>query len=51
MEKWVILSEPYCGYAISDSGQAKNVRTGRILEQFLRHNDGYLQVTLWNNGK
>ena len=51
MEKWVILSEPYCGYAISDLGQVKNVRTGRILKQFLRPNDGYLQVTLWNNGK
>ena len=51
MEKWVILSEPYCGYAISDLGQVKNVRTGRILQQFLRPNDGYLQVSLWNNGK
>lgn len=51
MEKWVILSEPYCNYAVSDLGQIKNVRTGRILQQFLRSNDGYLQVSLWNNGK
>lgn len=51
MEKWVILSEPYCNYAISDLGQIKNIKTGHILKQFLRPNDGYLQVSLWNNGK
>lgn len=51
MEKWVILSEPYCNYAVSDLGQIKNVKTGRILQQFLRSNDGYLQVSLWNSGK
>lgn len=50
MEKWVILSEPYCSYAVSDLGQIKNIKTGRILQQFLRF-DGYLQVSLWNNGK
>lgn len=51
MEKWVILSEPYGNYAVSDLGQVKNVKTGRVLQQFLRSNDGYLQVSLWNNGK
>lgn len=51
MEKWVILSEPYCNYAVSDLGQVKNIKTGRVLQQFLRSNDGYLQVSLWNNGK
>lgn len=50
MEKWVILSEPYCNYAVSDLGQIKNIKTGRILQQFSRF-DGYLQVSLWNNGK
>ena len=51
MEKWIILSEPYNNYAVSDLGQIKNVKTGRILSQHLRPNDGYLQVTLWQNGK
>lgn len=51
MEKWVILSEPYNSYAVSDLGEIKNIKTGRILSQHLRPNDGYLQVTLWNNGK
>lgn len=51
MEKWIILPEPYCNYAVSDLGQVKNVKTGRVLQQSLRSNDGYLQVSLWNNGK
>ena len=51
MEKWVILSEPYNNYAVSDLGQVKNIKTGKILSQHLRSNDGYLQVTLWYNNK
>ena len=51
MEQWVILSEPYEKYAVSDLGQVKNIKTGRILSQHLRINDGYLQVSLWANGK
>ena len=51
MEQWVILSEPYEKYAVSDLGQVKNIKTGRILSQHLRPNDGYLQVSLWVNGK
>lgn len=51
MEKWVILSEPYNSYAVSDLGQVKNIKTGKILSQHLRPNDGYLQVTLWSNNK
>ena len=51
MEKWVILSEPYNNYAVSDLGRIKNIRTGKIKSQHLRPNDGYLQVTLWSKGK
>lgn len=51
VEKWVILNEPYDKYAVSDLGQIKNIKTGKILAQHLRPNDGYLQVTLWNNNK
>lgn len=50
MEKWIILSSPYEKYAISDLGKVKNIKTGKILSQHLRH-DGYLQVSLWNNGQ
>ena len=50
MEKWIILSEPYDNYAVSDMGQVKNIKTGKILSQHTRH-DGYLQVTLWNKGQ
>ena len=51
MEQWVILAEPYEKYAVSDYGQVKNIRTGKILSQHLRPGDGYLQVSLWANGK
>lgn len=51
MEKWIILSEPYNNYAVSDTGQVKNVKTDKILSQHLRNNDGYLQVSLWAQGK
>ena len=50
MEKWIILSEPYDNYAVSDMGQVKNIKTGKILSQHTRH-DGYLQVTLLNKGQ
>ncbi len=50
MEKWIILTEPHDNYAVSDTGQIKNIKTGKILSQHLRPNDGYLQVSLWKNG-
>lgn len=37
-------------YSISDSGEVKNNKTGRILKKALNQ-DGYAIVQLWNNGK
>lgn len=37
-------------YSVSDSGEVKNNKTGRILKKALNQ-DGYEIVQLWNNGK
>lgn len=50
MEKFIILNKPYNNYAISDKGVVKNIKRDTVLHQFIRH-DGYLQVSLWSDGK
>ena len=36
-------------YEVSDKGQVRNCKTGRILRPS-KHNQGYLQVGLYSNG-
>lgn len=49
MERWRIV-EGFENYAISDKGNVKNLRFGRIIQPFPDKN-GYMIVNLYGNGK
>lgn len=52
MENWkqIILNGEKWNYAVSDMGNVKNMKTGRLLKP-LNNGIGYLQVCLCNKGK
>lgn len=50
MEKWIILNKPYDKYAISNYGNVKNIKTDKLVKQYLKR-DGYYSVSLWKNNR
>lgn len=50
MEKYIVLQGYYDCYAISDLGNVKNLRTGKVLKNTLGK-DGYYSVLLSKDGK
>lgn len=47
MERWIVI-EDYPDYEVSDYGNVRNRRTGRILKPQLNRDGGYLRVNLGN---
>ena len=50
MEKYIVLQGFYDCYAVSNMGNVKNMRTGRVLNPSIRP-DGYRSVLLSRDGK
>jgi len=50
METWLPLVNYDGKYEVSDLGNVRNVKTGRILKHS-SNKDGYLQIGLYNNGQ
>lgn len=50
MEKYIVLQGYYDCYAVSNMGNVKNLRTGRVLQPSIR-SDGYKSVLLSRDGK
>ena len=50
MEKWRILEGQFNNYAVSNIGNVKNIKTGKILKNFSTE-EGYIKVSLCQNNK
>ena len=50
MEEWKVLTGYYNNYEVSRDGEIRNVKTGRIMKQWI-NDKGYKYVTLSNKSK